>query len=228
MFRETITHAGGTTTGEASEKHAEMLLLRATRREYRIEATRQGGALISWTARRFGTGEQIIKIERAILLVPHRAAGAALTDTTLQDLDLIDSYRHSEYRPVESVILCGLWRIPPAATARLLARGLVGVDKNGRAWVTLATRLALVARDHRTTTTEPDGWHRPADSGVASAGLNKPGRRAGLLYSSASTALCECGFHAFAGDRTEARRLAADHRAEAAAAFVRSLAPSLP
>lgn len=225
MFEETIVHADGSSTrGNASEQHAKLLLTRAGRRGYRVEVTRAGGVLVSWTARQLNGDDRVVKRERSVLLAPRGPVTSCLTERTLADLDLIVQER-SRYRRLEGDILCGRWRrIPPAATHRLIRRGLVDVDEDGLVWVTLAARLARLAREHRATTTQPVGWFRPADRGVASAGLNKPGRRAGLLYSPESTAHCPCGWRAFAGDRTEARRLAAGHRAEMTAQFVRDLA----
>ncbi|KPI33313.1 hypothetical protein OV450_1401 [Actinobacteria bacterium OV450] len=223
MFRETISHAGGTTEGIASEAHALLILRRAARRDCTIEATADGGAVITWTYRQL-RGEQVVEHPREIRLAPQLPAGNALTDTTVRDLDLIVSSeaRYGLGDHQERVILCGIWRIPQGATARLRARGLV-TDDDGQVRLTLVTRLALLARAHRTHTTEPAGWSHPADLGLATAGLNKPGRRAGMVYSSGSAALCECGFSTHTGDRDEARRKAAQHRAAIAAEFVAGL-----
>lgn len=220
MFRQTVVHADGTSEGDINENQAVHLLRRAARRRYRIEATTNGGAVITWTARFFDGRTE----PRSITFIPQLPVGGALTDTTVRDLALIDDSTQAHYKLEDErlIISCGLWRIPPAATARLRARGLV-TEEGRRVRLTLAARLALLACDHRTRTTEPAGCSRPSVLGLVSAGLNKPGRRAGLLHSSASTALCGCGYTAHCGDRTEARRKAADHRAAMAAEFVVTL-----
>ncbi|MFI9026342.1 hypothetical protein [Streptomyces sp. NPDC053560] len=225
MFRETITHQGGTTNGNASEAHAMLILRRAVTRGYTIDASTDGGATVSWTARRFGVGTQVIEAPRSIELVPHLPVGNALTVRTCEDLLLIDSERHpATYDPEARVITGGIWRIPPAASARLRARGLVHAGDDNSVRLTLVTRLALIARDHRTRTTEPEGWHRPGPNDPPSAGLNKPGRRAGMLHSSASVAICECGeFSRHCGDREEARRAATAHRRDEFTTYLKLL-----
>ncbi|MEU5834507.1 hypothetical protein ABZ820_12655 [Streptomyces diacarni] len=225
MFRETIHHAGGVTEGTASEAHALYLLRRAARRGYDIEVTKAGGALITWTARLFGRRDgEVIEEARSIELAPHLPVGAALTDATVRDLTDIHEARRPCYADENGrrvISLNGFCRIPPAATARLRARGLVAEDGDGRVRLTLTARLGLLARAHRTRTTEPRGWHYPADIGMASAGLCKPGRRSGLLYDRGSAAVCSCGQIAAYGDgRDEARRRAADHRREITRAFI--------
>ncbi|WTW95434.1 hypothetical protein OG216_19525 [Streptomycetaceae bacterium NBC_01309] len=224
MFHETVTHAGGTSKGTASEAHALMLLRRAHRRGYAIEATREGGARITWTRAVYPVGH----VHRSIILTPEMPVGT-LTDAVVRDLGLIASARPARY--VESdagrrMILAGLTEISPMATALLRARRLITADDHDTVRLTLSARLGLVARAHGTRTSEPMGWARPSDIGMHSltAGLNRPGRRAGVLRSSASVATCTCGaLSAHGGDRDEARRLALAHRHEMTAAFVASL-----
>lgn len=223
MFRETIAHSGGTTTGEASESHAMLILRRALNRGYTIDASTDGGATVSWTARRFGVGTAIIEAPRSIELVPHKPVGDALTDATCYDLLLIDSVRNpAQYHPDRRVIEGGIWRITPAASARLRDRGLVHTGDDNHVRLTLVTRLALIARDHRTRTTEPKGYYRPGPD-APSAGLNRPGGRAGMLHSSASVAICECEWSRHCGDRDEARRAATAHRREEFTAYLKLL-----
>lgn len=225
MFRETIHHAGGVTEGTASETHALYLLRRAARRGHDIEATRAGGARITWTARRFGRRDgEVTEEARSIELAPHLPVGTALTDATVRDLTDIHEARRPRYAEEDGrrvISLNHFCRIPPVATARLRARGMVTEDSDGRVRLTLTARLGLLARAHRTRTTEPRGWQYPADIGMASAGLCKPGRRSGLLYDRGSAAVCTCGQLAAYGDgRDEARRRAAEHRREVARAFI--------
>ncbi|MGA5497746.1 hypothetical protein ACPCSP_25620 [Streptomyces cinereoruber] len=222
MFRETVTHAGGDTEGTASEAHALMLLRRAARRGYAIEATAPGGALITWTCHQLGGVEH-----RSISLVPQMPVGT-LTDAVTRDLGLIADLRPVEYvfnDHGRRIILAGLTEISAMMTATLRARQLV-TEHRGTVRLTLTARLGLLAAAHRTTTTEPDSWSRPADAGMAAltAGLNRPGRRAGMINRTASAATCSCGrLRAFGGDRADARRLARAHRRDAAASFVEAL-----
>lgn len=220
MFRETIAHADDSSENAASEQHAMLLLRRAVNRGYAVDVTPAGGASITWTYRQLN-GEHITEHPRSIRLAPDPPLARPLSETAVQDLELIDEARRAEYDRQAQVIVGGLWKIPPGATARLRTRGLVAIEDDGRARLTLTARIILFARQHRTRTTAPDGWYRPA--GQVSAGLNKPGRRAGLLHSSASVAVCSCGFARHCGDRDEARRHVAAHRREVAGEFFRSL-----
>ncbi|MFF5045651.1 hypothetical protein [[Kitasatospora] papulosa] len=220
MFTETIDHAGGISTGTASEDHARYLLRRGVRRGADVEATPTGGARISWTASSLTAGGGPVRISRSIEITPQMPVGI-LTETIRADLSFIESTPASRYRIEHDrrVIEGDLYRIPPFATARLRARGLV-VEEKGRVRLSLSAQLGLLAHRHRTTTSQPSAWYRSVEP-YGSAGLNRPGRRAGLLYSPASTALCACGeLSAYGGDRGEARRLATAHRRAATAAFV--------
>ncbi|MGW1989620.1 hypothetical protein [Embleya sp. NPDC001921] len=222
MFREIVTHSGGVTEGTASEAHAESLLRRAVQRGYRIEATPDGGVTITWIVNTFRTPHGTEG--RAVILTPFMPVGKALTEATRADLDLIHKSPADYATDANGArVISGLfWSIPQGATARLRARKLVTED-DGPVRLTLTARLALFATSHRTHTTEPAGWYRPADRGIASAGLNKPGGRAGHLYSRTSTAVCQCGYTKVCEDRDEARRDAAEHRATAATTFVKTL-----
>ncbi|WP_434593332.1 hypothetical protein [Streptomyces sp. A5-4] len=222
MFRESIAHAGGTTEGTASESHALLTLRRAARRGYAIEATRDGGALITWTRREIRGGI----VHRSITFIPQMPVGT-LTEAVIRDLTDISELRPVEYTENDygrRIILAGLTEISPMATAALRARKLVTADERGKVRLTLTARLGLLAAAHRTTTTEPDGWTRASDSRLVTVGLNRPGRRAGMVRQSASAASCSCGqFRAFGGDRAEARTLARGHQHDVGAAFVAGL-----
>ncbi|NGO67868.1 hypothetical protein [Streptomyces boncukensis] len=214
MFRESITHPGGTTEGTASEQHALTTLARALRRGYAIDLTLDGGAAIGWTAHRFGPGETVVSAPRSITFAPELPVGRALTDATCDDLLLVQS-SDATYDPLNRVFTGGIWRIPQAATARLRARGLVVVDERNRVRPSLTARIGLFARDHRTRTTEPGGWFYPAGGGA---------RR----YSAASVAICSCGFARHGHDRADARRHITGHRTEVSAEFVRDLTAAAP
>lgn len=223
MYRETINHAGGTTEGTASEAHALTLLRRAAHRGYDVEATREGGALITWTALNFAPdGETVVRSSRSITLTPQMPVGN-LTDTMIRDLAALDEYPHTRYA-VEAgrrVTVAGFHRVPAFATARYRARGLLREEPSGRVRLSLTARLGLLTLTHRTRTTAPEGWHRPVGAGMVSAGLSRPGRRAGLLYSGVSAAVCSCGaLAAYGDDRGMARLLARGHRQEVARAFI--------
>lgn len=223
MFNQTQRHAGGVTQGTASERHARMLLVSAVRRGYAVEATPAGGALITWTRHLFGPdGFSVVRADRSISLVALTPVGP-LTEVIRDDLALIAQERRARYASEgRRRVIGGLtWRIPAGATARLLDRGLV-VEEEGLVRLALTARLGLLAQTHRTRTTEPEGWYRPsAGDPYGSAGLNRPGGRAGMRRDNTSSADCKCGaLSAVCGDRTEARRMADRHRREVAARFV--------
>jgi hypothetical protein len=151
MFRETVTHASGESTGTASEAHAFFLLRRAARHGYGIEATAAGGAVITWT--RAGIGGRTVL--RSITLTPHTPVGA-LTEDTVRHLGVINARvsAHYELREQRRIIAVGLYEIPPLDTARLRARALVTADDAAPVRLTLSARLGLLAHAH---TTSPDG-----------------------------------------------------------------------
>ncbi|MBT2490614.1 hypothetical protein J7E96_19265 [Streptomyces sp. ISL-96] len=223
MFRETIHHSSGVIEGAANEQHATMLLTSAVRRGYDVEFTPAGGALITWTRHLFGAGgNSAVRADRSISLEPFTPVGA-LSDTARDDLALIAGDRHARYDEQDGrrVIRGLVWQIPAFTTARLRARGLV-VEDGDRLRLSLTARLGLLAQAHRTSTTAPNGWYRPsAADPYGSAGLNRPGGRAGMLRDSGSAATCACGeLSGWGGDRDEARRLTRDHRRAVAAAFI--------
>ncbi|MFF4388567.1 hypothetical protein ACFY0G_17570 [Streptomyces sp. NPDC001552] len=202
MFRETVVHAGGTTEGTASEAHLLMTLRRAVRRGYGIEATREGGALVTWTRAEY-SGQTA---ERAVLFAPQKPV-AALTEALAQDLHLINDMgpaKYEENAQGRRVIRVGFLEFSPMATAHLRARQMVATDQHGTVRLTMTARLSLLAAKHLTTTTEP---------GIGAV---------------ASKASCTCGlFTATAGDRDAARHLARLHRQDMAAEFVTNLAPAV-
>ncbi|GAA5070475.1 hypothetical protein [Streptomyces similanensis] len=242
MFRETITSADGSTaTGTATEAHARALLRTAVRRGYRVEATRTGGVIIE---RDVWDGSRIPK-KRTVALEPVTPLGN-ITPTIRGDLDVIaarDAYlvtgAEGTFMGRNGRIAAGLHGIPPAAAKRLIGRGLVVLGEPYEATsngympetrtpvrVSLAARLALHAQAHRTRTSEPLGYVRPADVGMGgiTAGLNKGGRRGGLIYDGSSAASCTC--REWTGT-FEQRMFALDaarrHRQAATANFARTL-----
>ncbi|MFH8577155.1 hypothetical protein [Streptomyces zaomyceticus] len=223
MYRETIHHATGVAEGTANERHATRLLTTAARRGHAVEFTPAGGALITWTRHLFGRSEgSVVRAERSISLEPLMPVGA-LSTTTRMDLALIAGDRHAHYAEKGGRrVVAGLtWEIPAFTTAKLRARGMV-VEEEDRLRLSLTARLGLLAQQHRTRTTAPEGWYRPsAADPYGSAGLNRPGGRAGMLRDGGSAATCSCGaLSAWGGDRDEARRLTLAHRRAVAAAFI--------
>lgn len=233
-FSETVTSADGTvSTGTCSEAHAWSLLQRAVRHGYSVEATRTGGAVIvreipsgslTWTPRR----------KHTVTLEPSAAAGK-ITDQMRRDLDAIAARRSGAWLAAGR-INAGFYTVPKAAAARLVQRGLVTVDGTAVS-LSLAARLAMLAQDHRTTTSEPPGYRRPIDMAFRDAlrtggpvqwdgnvGLNKGGGRGGKAYYRDSTASCTCRWSYPPEDRDDARRRAHLHRQEITAAMVRTLA----
>ncbi|MFG3287306.1 hypothetical protein ACGF3G_00590 [Streptomyces sp. NPDC048179] len=244
MFTETVTATDGTTeTGTATEAHALATLRRAVgRRGVTIEATRTGGVIIE---REIWDGGVIPK-RRTIVFEPAVPVGN-ITARMREDLDAIDgragaylvTKAEPEFRVNVGRIAAGLWGVAPGGTKRLIDRGLVGVgaeysatsngflpETRAAVRVSLAARLAMFAAGHRTRTSSPAGYVRPADIGMEGAvGLNKPGKRAGMVYDRRSPSSCTCRgwtYHGVDGPE-DARRRARQHRQEVTAAFVRTL-----
>ncbi|MEU3137004.1 hypothetical protein ABZ691_30075 [Streptomyces sp. NPDC006854] len=239
MFTKTITHADGdTATEKSSEADALRLLRTAVRRGYRVEATRNGGAIVE---RDIPDGRSIVPRTRTVTLKPVTPVGT-LTATVrecLNDISVCAAYRidvaEREFRDRVGRILASFGAAAPAAAARLVARGLVVLGEpyestsNGYlpeartpVRVSLAARLAMHAQDHRTHTIAPAGYLRPAGAGLVTAGRQAP--RGGLVYSRASAAGCTCRTWSATGDgRDDARRLAQGHRQQQTAEFIRTL-----
>lgn len=231
MFRETVTSADGSTTeGTCSEADAMRTLGRAVRLGYRVEATQNGGAVIVRLIHA-GTDHWQPPRKHTVTLEPIAAAGK-ITATNRLDLGIIDQHRASRslaarLDPATGRINAGLNSIPPAATARLMERGLVTVERDAVS-VSLAARLAMLAQDHHTETREPRGYIRPSDmpgrAWDGHVGLNKGGGRGGKIYDRSSSVRCSCrGLSLPTEDRDDARRKAHEHRQEVTAAFVRDL-----
>ncbi|MEU1372018.1 hypothetical protein ABZ454_38930, partial [Streptomyces sp. NPDC005803] len=228
-----------TTTGALTEAQAVTLLRRATtRRRCTIEASRTGRVIVQ---RKVWDGGTVPKVCTIVLDPVVRVA--AITPTARGDLDAIAAHgaylvtgADKVFRELNGRIAAGLVSIAPAASQRLIDRGLVVLGAPYRSTsngylpemrtpvrVSLAARLVMLADDHRTHTTTPGGYGRPADSRVT-AGLNKPGGRAGVTYDGTSGGSCSCGgWSGWYDGQDGARRAARAHRQEAAAAFVLAL-----
>lgn len=218
MFRETVTSADGSTEeGTCSDAYALQVLSRAVRLGYRVEATRQGGAVV---VREIPSGEDRWRPPRkhTVMLEPAAQVGK-VTDTNRLDLRIIDQHAGrslaARLNPATGRIDSGVNSIPPAAAARLIERGLVVVDGMAVS-VSLAARLAMLAQDHHTETQKPRGYYRKA-------GVIGPWRKGGCVYDRSSVAHCTCHWSYPAEDRDDARRLAHGHRQEATAAMLRAL-----
>ncbi|MEU6462194.1 hypothetical protein [Streptomyces sp. NPDC046976] len=241
MFQETITAADGTVeTGTASEAHVVSLLRRALgNRRCTVEATCTGGVVI---VREVWDGGVIPK-RRTLAFEPVTPLGN-ITARVREDLSAIGSRpsahlvtkAEAEFRTSVGRISAGMWGVAPAASRKLVDRGLLVVGEEFAATsngylaetrrlvrVSLAARLAMIAADHRTRTGAPAGYVRPADIGMTgSAGLCKPGKRSGMLYDRRSPSSCACGDWSFHGadGPDDARRKAREHRQSATAAAV--------
>jgi hypothetical protein len=237
MFIETVTINGDTLgKGSVAEECARRMLRDAPGQGIRAEATKTGGVVFTWEApsRTPASGLQVSTLE------PQAPIGR-LTPTVREDLEALDLYpaervdeAEAGFRANVGRISAGVYSVPRGTSARLVERGLLvpagesySTTSNGHLPETrtpfrlsLAARLALHAHAHLTTTGAPRGYYRPGGE-VASAGLNKPGGRAGMLHDSTSWAKCSCGsWSQFADTREEARRLARAHREEATAQAV--------
>jgi hypothetical protein len=215
VFREAITSADGTVTaGTCDEAHALSLLRRAVRRGYTVEATRAGGAVIVRTVH---DGDYVPR-RHTVTIEPAVPAGK-ITKAMRRDLvALADRDARSGPNRIDAGtrrINAGLYSIPPAATARLADRGLVKIDDD-RVTVSLAARLAILAQDHRTETSEPRGYHRVD-------GVIGPWRKGGCLYDGSSVARCACHWTYPMDTRDSARRKAHEHRQQVTAALVGEL-----
>ncbi|MBP2056345.1 hypothetical protein J2Z21_009363 [Streptomyces griseochromogenes] len=203
------------------------------------EATRTGGAIIEREVRDGG----LVAKKRSITLEPVKPVGS-ITANTRGHLAAIDA-ESAPYLVTEAMppfqsrvgrISAGVDSIPPAATARLVDRGLVTVGPPWRSTsngylpetratvaVSLAARLAMLAQDHRTYTIAPAGYVKPLDIGHDFIGRNSP--RGGVTYDRRSPAGCSCRtWSATSVDgRDDARRLAREHRQQMTAEFIASL-----
>lgn len=145
MFTETLVHAGGTTTGHASEAHALQLLRRAIRRGYTATPTPAGGAVIAWTGRRLQPGGAATEEARSVTLTPQTPAGRITEDVraALADVDGCAAPLPA-VQGGRTVIRTGVRYIGPAMTSRLYSHRLV-VEERGRVRLTLVAYLALLA-----------------------------------------------------------------------------------
>lgn len=242
MFTETITDANGeTATGTVSEEHALALLKRLAGRDgCTIEAARTGGVIVQRKVRGGGP----VPAARTIALNPVSRV-AIITPTARRDLDAIIargaylvSNAQGTFRVNNGRISAGVHGIPPAATQRLIDRGLIVLGSPYEATsngylpesrtpvrVSLTARLVMLASDHQTRASAPAGYVRPADTGrTHTAGLNKPGRRAGMVHDGTSRANCSCGgWSGWFDGADSARRAARVHRQEVATAMILSL-----
>lgn len=210
MFRETVTSADGTTAeGACTEEHAMSLLRTATRRSYRVEATSKGGMIIT----RDVHGGGVFPRAHTVTLEPAADAGT-VTPAMRRDLDVIASRRSASL--VGRRIHAALYTVPAAATARLIARGLVAVEGTA-VTVSLVGRLAMCAQDHRATAGKPRGYYH-------AEGHIGPWRKGGCMHDRSSVASCTCHAWSYpAEDVDDARRRARAHREAATAAMVRGL-----
>jgi len=225
-FRETVTSADGSTEeGTCTEAQASRLLATAVRRGYTVEATRNGGAVIVRTIP--GTADHWTPTRRHTVTLEPLAEAGKVTDTMRSDLVIIGLWpagRNLAARLNAGTgrIDAGLNSIPRGAAKRLIERGLVTVTGDA-VTVSLSARLAMLAQDHRTETSEPPGYY----NSLGADGRPEPGlwtRKRFARHDSTSVASCSCrGWSYPAEDREDARRRAHGHRQEATAAMLRAL-----
>jgi hypothetical protein len=219
-FRMTVINADGTTAeGAYTEADAMCSLRRAVRRGYRVEATRNGGVVI--TREIPSAGDTWAPARKHVVTLEPVAVPGKITGTMRHDLDLI-AIRGGSLLANGRIKAGYFYGIPPAASARLIARGFVTVRGTAVA-VSLSARLAMLAQDHQTTTREQRGYVRPGDIGLSTCGANGGGR-SGLVYDRSSGVTCACRWSLPTEDRETARRLAHEHRQQATAALVGTLA----
>lgn len=238
MFLKVVTHADGDTATEtACQSQALRLLRAAVRRNYRVEATRSGGAIVE---RNVYDGRSVVPRTHTVTLEPVTPVGTitSIVRGHLADITATAYRIEVSGRPFQSRVgrISTRQSIPPATAARLVTRGLVVLGEPYDAVligyhpevrrpvrVSLAACLAVLAQDHRTHTIAPAGYVHPADTGLVTAGVQTPG--GGLVYSRTSAAGCSCGAWSATGDgRDDARRLARKHRQQQTGEFIRALA----
>ncbi|WP_306358758.1 MULTISPECIES: hypothetical protein [unclassified Nocardia] len=150
-FRVTRTDRDGTESWTGSATELETALRRAIHMTgCTIEAHRDGGATIVRTVPKAAWDVDGITL-RYKPIIP-----ANLTEQRSADLRIIA--REPWVRRDGRGLTTPRYEIPPAATARLFARGLVTEDAvTGDVGVSIVARLALLADEHRTRTTQPRG-----------------------------------------------------------------------
>jgi hypothetical protein len=232
MFRQIITDTSSAVTeGTCTEREAIAALRTAVQRGYRVEANRQGGAVI---VRDVWKGAHTPQ-QHTVTLKPVTPAGK-LSETWRRDLAVVSNPtgRRTAWLTEDGRISAGFYSVPPGTSRRLIEGGLVTVGEpvepavrkmEGRpaVYVSVAARLAMLAQEHATRTMEPRGYYRPADYGVVSAGRCTGGGTSGLMHDRTSSAICACRWSAPADDREDARRRAHGHRQDRTAVMVRAI-----
>ncbi|MEW1679423.1 hypothetical protein AB0O47_40155 [Streptomyces noursei] len=127
-------------------------------------------------------------------------------------------------KSLQRVDCSGMYSLPPAAWRRLVEKGwayIVGgqVEDGAAVRISAAGLVALALRDHRTSTTSPQGWHKSADSsdaGTRASGVVGMWRKGGRIYD--GTSFVVCSGRCFSGRLLDTRALAQSearaHRAE--------------
>lgn len=223
VFTETITTPGDAdAVGRITEAHAVTLLRQSLSRQRlraRVEATRTGGALITWTRHRLD-GDAVIPVPCSITLTP--ITPLKITPTVRQDLRAVDRYpdlaaldlHDDPRRDGHARITSGLYSIPPAASERLLDAGLLIAgepepvsDRWGRVGTRTPVSLSLGAR------LALHSWEHSAERHDQQA----------RLYARSSWPTCPCGWATWADDASHAARLAREHRQNETAALIATL-----
>lgn len=123
-YSETVSRNGEVTTGTTSDASALATLRTGQRRGATVEVAKDGKVTIIRTALRFGERDgEVIESKTVISLVP-TVKQSRLTKTQYEDLSRIRASGTYARLSEDGSIHATMWRIPPSAAKRLLARGL--------------------------------------------------------------------------------------------------------
>lgn len=208
-YTQTLTKYGETSTATIGDLAALRLVWRGQRLKATVAATKDGTLTI--TRKR---GAQTI----ATITLRPESAPVRLTKTQRQDLELI---RLSRGRAIlcDGRIRAALRSIPPAAAARLLAKGLI-LTVGEQVFISLAGRLAMAAFEHQAYTV---GAYDEVDDGKRFNSFT--GARV-QSYGYFVTALCSCGkFSSVHTERETARWAVRRHREDMSAVALGCMIP---
>lgn len=140
-YTETVTRNGETHTGTVTDTEALTLVRRARRLGYKATAAKDQTVTI--------VRERGNRAVATVVLRP-QSATSRLSETQYRDLSIIE-HEAKHARIADGAIRTLTCRIPPAATRRLIERGLI-VASGIRVEISLAGRLAMAAHRHKVWT----------------------------------------------------------------------------
>lgn len=140
-YTETVTRNGETHIGATTDAEALALVRRGRRLGYKVTATKDGTITIV---------REIAGRTIATVVLRPQSKPQRLSDTQYGDLAIIDHDAKHARLDGEAIrtLVC---RIPPAATRRLIEKGLIVADE-ARVEISLAGRLAMAAHQHKVWT----------------------------------------------------------------------------